>query len=136
MRICTVITAICLVFSPMLASAQHHSLAPAAPRLIISERAITAGMSSAPARAPAAQRNDDSLKNGAVIGAIVGAAVFGGFVTFLCNALQEPSDPSCLGSSLMGIGIGAGIGAAGGAGIDALLAKPQQSPRVKQMKGT
>ena len=64
----------------------------------------------------------------ATYGAIAGAAVFGGFVTFLCNALQEPSDPSCLGSSLLGIGMGAGIGAAAGAGIDALA---QRSPQPR-----
>ncbi len=62
----------------------------------------------------------DSVKNGAVIGAVIGAIAFGGFVGWLCNMLQEPSDPSCLGPSLMYTGVGAGIGAAAGAGIDAL----------------
>ena len=108
----------------MLASAQHNSVTSAAPRLIISERAIAAGMASAPAMAPAAQPNDDSIKNGTVIGAIVGAIALGGFVGWLCNMLQEPSDPSCLPPSLLYTGVGAGIGAAAGAGIDALMARP------------
>jgi hypothetical protein len=92
------------------------------PRLVISESA-TAGL---PVQPKAAREQRDSLKNGTIIGAIVGAAVMGGFVTFLCNALQEPSDPSCLGASLTAIGIGAGAGAAGGLAIDALLDKQQR----------
>ena len=119
MRTCSAIIAIYLVLSPIAASAQHNS-DKAPTRLIISERAIAAGIAATAPPAPPPGR--DSLKNGAIIGAIVGAAVFGGYVTFLCNMLQEPSGPSCLGSSLLAIGIGAGIGAAGGAGIDALAA--------------
>ena len=86
--------------------------------LIISERALAA----ADAREqPPTPDERDSLKNGTLIGAAIGAAVMGGFVTFLCNALQEPSDPSCLGSSLMAIGIGGAAGAASGLAVDALL---------------
>lgn len=125
MRACTLIIAFCLVFSPVAASAQHsHSMA-APPRLIISEKAVADALA---AEQPRPRDDRDSVWNGALIGAIVGAAVFGGFVTFLCNALQEPSDPSCLGSSLMGIGIGAGAGALGGAGIDALASRPPFAP--------
>jgi hypothetical protein len=118
MRTCALITLICLVFSPVAASAQHSSSVAAPPRLIISDKAVADALA---AEQPRPRGDRDSLKNGALIGAIAGAAIFGGFVTLLCNALQEPSDPSCLGSSLMGIGIGAGAGALGGAGIDALM---------------
>ena len=104
--------------SPIAASAQHNSSTAAPPRLIISEKAVADALA---AEQPAMRESHDSVKNGALIGAIVGAAIFGGFVTFLCNALQEPSDPSCLGSSLLGIGLGAGAGALGGAAIDALM---------------
>lgn len=69
----------------------------------------------------------DSLKNGTLIGAIIGGIAFGGFVSWLCNALQEPSDPSCLGPSLIYTGVGAGLGAAAGAGIDALMAAADPS---------
>ena len=109
----------------MSASAQYNTGTAVPPRLIISEKAV-ADVSAA--EQPAMRERRDSVKNGAIIGAIVGAAVFGGFVTFLCNALQEPSDPSCLGSSLMGIGLGAGIGAGAGMGIDALFARQPQRP--------
>ena len=118
MRTCTLITVFCLVFSPVAASAQHNNSMELPPRLIISEKAVADALV---AEQPQPRDDRDSVWNGALIGAIVGAAAFGGFVTFLCNALQEPSDPSCLGSSLMGIGIGAGAGALGGAGIDALM---------------
>ena len=91
--------------------------------LIISERAISAAFAAhPPAQKPPSR---DSLKNGAIIGAIAGAALFGGYVTFLCNVLREPSDPSCLGSSLVAVAIGVGGGAAAGAGIDALFSRPQ-----------
>ena len=68
----------------------------------------------------------DSLKNGALIGAIVGAAAMGTGVGLLCKALQEPSDPSCWGSVGIGALYGAGIGAAVGVGLDALFARGQR----------
>lgn len=129
MRTCTLIIAFCLVFSPVAASAQHNHSMVASPRLIISDKAVADALA---AEQPRPRDDRDSVWNGALIGAIVGAAVFGGFVTFLCNALQEPSDPSCLGSSLMGIGIGAGAGALGGAGIDALMVRPPFAPTPRQ----
>ena len=127
MRTCTLITVFCLVFSPVAASAQHNNSMELPPRLIISEQAVADALA---AEQPRPRGDRDSVWNGALIGAIVGAAVFGGFVTFLCNALQEPSDPSCLGSSLMGIGVGAG--ALGGAGIDALMVRPPFAPTPRQ----
>ena len=129
MRTCTLIIAFCLVFSPVAASAQHNNSPLAPPRLIISEKAVADALDAEQPRTP---DDRDSVWNGALIGGIVGAAVFGGFVTFLCNALQEPSDPSCLGSSLMGIGIGAGAGALGGAGIDALISRPPSAAAPRQ----
>jgi hypothetical protein len=125
MRTLTLITVFCLVLSSVGASAQHNSWSAATPRLVISEKAVIDALA---AEQPAMREKRDSVKNGALIGAVVGAAIFGGFVTFLCNALQEPSDPSCLGSSLMGIGIGAGAGALGGAGIDALMYRGGSAP--------
>ena len=91
--------------------------AAAAPKLIISDGAIAAGIAATP---PAPPPGDDSLKNGALIGAVIGGVALGGFVNWVCNMLREPSDPSCLGGSLLYAGVGAGIGAAAGAGIDAL----------------
>jgi fermentation-respiration switch protein FrsA (DUF1100 family) len=75
------------------------------------------------------QGQRDSLKNGTIIGAVIGAVAMGAGVGALCRALQEPSDPSCWGSGLMGAAIGAGIGALGGLGIDALLARSPSEPK-------
>ena len=125
MRICTVIVMFCLVFSPIAASAQHNSATMAPPRLIISEKAVADALA---AEQSAMGERRDSVKNGAVIGAIIGAIALGGFVGFLCNALQEPSDPSCVPGTLLYTGVGAGIGAAAGAGIDALFMRVALGP--------
>jgi len=115
MRICTYLVAIAVIASPIPVSAQENPTG--APKLIISERAIADALA---AEQPAMRERRDSVKNGALIGAVIGGIALGGFVGWLCNALQEPSDPSCVGPSLLYAGVGAGIGAAAGAGIDAL----------------
>jgi hypothetical protein len=61
----------------------------------------------------------DSLKNGTIIGAAVGAIALGAFGAFLCNALQEPGDPSCLTGTLRIAALGAAIGAGAGLAVDA-----------------
>ena len=109
------------------AIAQQRSLDVPSGKLIISDRAIADGMSSARSVAPPAQGSRDSLKNGTIVGAVIGAVVMGTGVGLLCKALQEPSDPSCWGSASMGAAMGAGIGALGGLGIDAMLTR---SPRA------
>jgi hypothetical protein len=131
MRTCTVIVAFCLLVSPLSASGQHNS-SSAPPRLIISEKAVADVLA---AEQPRISEPRDSVKNGAAIGAIIGGIALGGFVSWLCNALQEPSDPSCLGPSLLYVGVGAGIGAAAGAGIDALmLQQPRHFPPGEPLK--
>jgi hypothetical protein len=125
MPIRTLITAFCFALSPIAVAAQHNSATTAPSRLIISETAVADALA---AEQPALREDRDSLKNGALIGAIIGGAALGGFVTFLCNALQAPSDPSCVPPSLLYTGIGAGIGAAAGAGIDALFARSASAP--------
>lgn len=123
MRTLRVLVAFCLALSPLPALAQHNSATPP-PRLIISEKAVADVLA---AEQPSVNRQSrDSVKNGAVIGAVIGAIALGGFVGWLCNMLQEPSDPSCLPQSLLYTGVGAGIGAAAGAGVDAMFAKPPQ----------
>jgi hypothetical protein len=125
MRTCTLITVFCLVFSPIVASAQQNSPTATPPRLIISEKALADALA---AEQPSMRDDRDSLKNGALIGAIIGGIAFGGFVGWLCNALQEPSDPSCVPPSLLYTGVGAGIGAAAGLGIDALFMRVRLAP--------
>jgi hypothetical protein len=73
----------------------------------------------AQAAAPAKKR--DSLKNGAIIGAVVGAVALGGFGGYLCVVLAEPGDPPCLPDILRIAAVGAGIGAGAGIGIDAMI---------------
>ena len=128
MRTCTLITVFCLIFSPIAASAQQNNSTAAPPRLVISDKAVADALA---AEQPSMRERRDSVGNGAIIGAIVGAAAMGGFVMFLCNALKEPGDPPCWKSSGLAIGIGAGAGALGGAGIDALFAKQQRLPAAK-----
>jgi hypothetical protein len=131
MRFHACLVGICLVISSLPAAAQeqpHHAKEQA--RLIISESAIAGALVK---EQPDPRDDRDSILNGTLIGAAIGGAAMGAFVTFLCNALQEPSDPSCLGSSMMAIAIGAGAGAAGGAAIDALLARQPRTPVVVRL---
>ena len=90
---------------------QHYAEKPAA-RIIISEKAVADALA---AEQPSMRDDRDSLKNGALIGAVIGGIAMGGFVGWLCNALREPGNPSCLGGTLVWTGIGAGAGAAAGA---------------------
>jgi hypothetical protein len=73
----------------------------------------------------AQSRNHDSLKNGAVIGAVIGAAALGTFGGLLCNALHEPGTPSCWSDTLRIAAIGAGIGLGAGVAVDAAFARRQ-----------
>ena len=126
MKLCCTIVLI-LFGVPPVAFAQIRASDLERPRLIISDRATAAPLVTDPspiAPAPAAaQGTRDSVKNGAIIGAVLGDAGMGGFVTWLCHMLKEPGDPSCWKGVAVWTGIGAGAGAAAGAGIDALFAR-------------
>jgi hypothetical protein len=89
-----------------------------APRLVISDRAVFSGLASAAAAQQ--MRSDDSVVNGAVIGAVVGGLALGGFGAWVCYITGEVGDPSCWPAILRIGAIGAGAGAAVGAGVDAL----------------
>jgi hypothetical protein len=71
----------------------------------------------APTQARLATR--DSLRNGAVIGAAIGAATFGAFAAILCKAYQEKGSASCVPDTLRFAAIGGAIGAGAGLAIDA-----------------
>lgn len=100
------------------ASARVSPLALALDRPSLSVRALTG-------RAPLAQRgrSRDSLKNGTIIGAVVGAMALGAFGAVLCNAQQEPGGPSCLTDTLRVAALGAAIGAGAGLAVDAALTR-------------
>jgi hypothetical protein len=61
----------------------------------------------------------DSLRNGAVIGAVIGAAAFGAVAAILCHAYQEEGGPSCVPDTLRFAAIGGAVGAGAGLAIDA-----------------
>ena len=104
-----------LLFTPAAANAD-----PTRPRPLASAIAALAAASQPP---PRSTRSRDSLKNGAIIGAVVGAAALGGFGLFLCHALDDTGDPNCFPGVLAIAAVGAGIGVGAGVGIDALLVR-------------
>lgn len=65
----------------------------------------------------------DTLKNGAIIGAIVGAVGLGAFGAFICNLYQEEGGASCLSDTLRGAAIGIAIGTGAGVAVDAALTR-------------
>jgi hypothetical protein len=128
---CSAIVVILSVAMTSAAAAQDRSTPLlSTTKLSISEDAITRGMA-AGRREIARQDKRDSIKNGTIIGAVIGAAALGGFGAWICHALHEPSDPPCLPDVLKIAAIGAGIGAAGGAGIDAMLVRNTPRPILR-----
>jgi len=101
--------------SPPLAAARPLSEGVELKRLLASAGELPSGAQS-PRRL-----SGDSLKNGALVGAVVGAIALGGFVTVICKAQQEPTGPSCAGDILRKAAIGAAIGAGAGLAVDASL---------------
>ena len=75
--------------------------------------------------AQAAQRGSsrDTLKNGAIIGALVGAVSLGVFGAIICNLEQEEGGASCLPDTLRVAAIGAAIGIGAGVAVDAALTR-------------
>jgi hypothetical protein len=73
------------------------------------------------ANVPAHRRvgSRDSLRNGAVIGAVIGALAAGAFAATLCNAYQEKGGASCVPDTLGFAAIGGAIGTGAGLAIDA-----------------
>jgi hypothetical protein len=72
-----------------------------------------------------AQRSSsrDSLKNGAIMGAVVGAVGLGAFGALICHLYQEEGGPSCLPDTLRVAAIGAAIGTGAGVAVDAALTR-------------
>ena len=130
MRLCLIVVLGCASVAP--AFAQNASPLPDSPRLIISARAIEMGIAASPASPAPPAQSRDSIANGTLIGAAIGAVAMGAFAGWLCHMLQEPGEPTCWRSVGIGGLYGAGIGAAAGAGIDALfIDKPRIIVRKK-----
>ena len=66
-------------------------------------------------------RPRDSLKNGAVIGAVVGGAAAGLMIGYLCHVFNDSDELRCWQPVLLWTALGAGGGALVGAGVDALF---------------
>ena len=115
MRLCCTLVLVFSVATPAIGQQQSTT---GESKLIISDRAIAMGMAAHPP-APAMQSRD-SIKNGAIIGAVIGGAAMGIGGAWVCHMLREPGDPPCWKSVVPVAAIFAGIGAAAGAGIDAL----------------
>jgi hypothetical protein len=93
---------------------------------------------SVPAGAPAVSapmtplRARDSLINGAVLGALLGAIALGTAAGVICKAQQEPTGPSCVPDLLRIAAMGAGAGAGVGVAIDAATTRgPTITVRVQ-----
>jgi hypothetical protein len=65
----------------------------------------------------------DTLKNGAIIGAVVGAVALGAVGALICNLYQAEGDASCLPDTLRVAAIGAAIGTGAGVAVDAALTR-------------
>jgi hypothetical protein len=65
----------------------------------------------------------DPLKNGAIIGAIAGAAGSAAFAAVICQLYQEEGGRSCLPDTLRFAAIGTAIGIGAGVTIDASLTR-------------
>src|SRR5512145_1163420 len=65
----------------------------------------------------------DTLRNGAIIGAVVGAAALGTVAGFYCHLYQEEGGPSCLSDTVRAAAIGAAIGTVAGLTLDAALTR-------------
>lgn len=61
----------------------------------------------------------DSLRNGAIIGAVIGAVAVGAFAATLCHAYQERGGASCVPDTLRFAAIGGAIGTGAGLALDA-----------------
>ena len=64
-----------------------------------------------------------TLKNGAIIGAVVGAVSLGALGALICNLYQEEGGASCLPDTLRVAAIGAAIGGGAGLAVDAALSR-------------
>lgn len=94
-------------------SAAAQSTSESAPGHLV----VTVGRNSGWSRQHAAPSRD-SLKNGAIIGALIGAAGLGILAATLCHAYQEDGGASCVPDTLRFAAIGAGIGAGAGLAVD------------------
>lgn len=113
-RVATFITLAVFLLTPAVTRAQDRA------GFLLSREAAKAMAADAVRAARFAQAQPvrkDSLKNGALIGMVIGAASLGAFAWFLTSTDEACG---CKGDIARGAALGAGIGAGIGVGIDAL----------------
>jgi hypothetical protein len=71
----------------------------------------------------------DSLRNGAIFGAVIGAVALGAIAATLCHAYREEGGASCVPDTLRFAAIGGAIGTGAGLAIDA--ARSQRGVTVR-----
>ena len=93
-------------------------------RLVDAQRRLLAVEGSVGIAQPAQRVSSrDTLKNGAIIGAIAGAVGLGAFGGLICHLYQEEGDASCWPDTLRVAAIGAAIGTGVGLSVDAALTR-------------
>lgn len=103
---------------------QYVSGACAAVFALVMLAADVSGQSRAgTAQSPQARSSRDSLKNGAIIGAVVGAAALGTLAAVICGVEHEPGTRGCASDTVRFAAIGAGIGIGAGVAVDAALTR-------------
>lgn len=123
---CSLLVLVCL-FSP--ASAHGQTTAPGATSVGVPSAAVEGVAQTARLSIPwknsefsplPRQRgaSRDSLKNGGLIGAAVGAVALGTLAAVLCRAYQEEGGASCTDDTLRFAAIGAAIGSGVGLAVD------------------
>ena len=84
----------------------------------------------------AAARSGDSLKNGAIIGAVAGGITVAALASVGCSVgnLLGGDESGCGGATVAGAAIGAGLGALAGVGIDAMFDRSTYAHPVSGVK--
>ena len=123
--------ALCLLVVPSAAVAQHASArslagerepadpAPVASAAVKPQRLSRMAGEIASRIAAQPGRSSDSLANGTLVGAAVGAVALGAFAAIICQAQQQPGGPSCGPDVVRIAAVGAAIGAGAGLAVDA-----------------
>jgi hypothetical protein len=111
-----------LTSTPVLArpSVRTATVVPSAPATVGGVSRLSVLAERIQTNAPPPQRVGwDSLRNGAIVGAVIGAVAFGAIAATLCHAYQEEGGPSCVSDTLRFAAVGGAVGTGAGLAVDA-----------------